>query len=136
MKRALLSVAFFLGFACDPVEPPPPVANFDTSAENFTVLLCEASDTCFGQDPVACTNDVTTDLNDAQDILDDAGEALCIACLDIKAAQLQDLLDAACDINVLDNAPVLAVCDLDPAVDFDGNGTTDDDANEACAGFP
>jgi hypothetical protein len=140
MKRALFSLVVFFGVAsCQPTEhtpPSPPPSDFDTSVDNFTVLICQVGDVCVDQDPVACETDVRTDLADAEEILDEAGEAQCIECLDAKAIELQKLLDADCDVTVLDNAAVFAACDLDPAVDFDGNGTADDDDDEACAGFP
>jgi hypothetical protein len=109
---------------------------FAEAVDRFAPTFCALNAQCFQVDPAACEADVRTDLGDAEAALDDAGEARCVGCLDVKTEELQKIADAQCDPAAADEAAVFAACDLDPAVDFDGDGTTDNDDDEACAGFP
>jgi hypothetical protein len=109
--------------------------SWDDVVDDFVDATCVDYEPCTGADPVACDTDVRTDLADARDELDDAGEAACIDCLAAKAAVIRDVLPA-CQPGGDDIATIIAACDTDPAVDFDGDGTADNDDDEACNGHP
>lgn len=109
---------------------------FDAEVDRFAPTLCEASASCGGQDEMACLTDVYTDMAAARDELDEAGRARCIECMEAKRAEIEKLLAADCDTSVLDDGAVFAACDLDPAVDYDGDGEAANDDDEACAGYP
>jgi hypothetical protein len=109
---------------------------FDEEVGPFIDTMCMVQATCFGADMQMCVTDMTTDMADAQGQLDETGETQCAGCMHVKTREAQKILDAACDVNAGDSEAVFAACDLDPNVDYDGNGTPDDDHDEACAGFP
>lgn len=110
--------------------------SFDDEATAFADISCRLGAECFGASEPTCVADIETDMADAKAQLDDAGEQACIECMSVKATEIQKILDANCDIRAGSEAAVFAACDLDPAVDFDGDGTADNDDDEACAGFP
>lgn len=111
-------------------------SDWDATVDDFVAAACVEGEACTGDDPVACEDDVRTDLDDARAELDEAGEDQCMACLEVKAAQFRAIIAAACDEDAADEAAVFAACDLDPTVDYDGDGSVDNDDDEACAGFP
>jgi hypothetical protein len=110
--------------------------SFDEEVGPFIDTMCMVESVCFNGDMQACVNDMTTDMADAQAQLDETGEMQCATCMHVKQREAQKILDATCDVNAGDSEAVFAACDLNPNVDFDGNGTPDDDHDEACAGFP
>lgn len=110
--------------------------SFDDEAMAFAEVSCQLAADCFGSTDAGCIAEITTDMADAKAQLDEAGQAACIECMSVKAREIQNILDASCDIAAGSEPAVFAACDLDPAVDFDGDGTTDNDHDEACAGFP
>ena len=131
----------FLGLvllvACSGVDSSPNGAgSFDDEVVRFRDTICEVGARCSGEDLVACKTDVTTDMNDAKAALDQAGQARCATCVHVKRVEAQRILDAACDFAAADIVAVLDVCDLDPAIDYDQDGTPDNDDDEACAGYP
>ena len=55
-------------------------------------------------------------------------------CMDAKTSEADRSL---CDNrNPVDPDVIAAACDLDPEVDYDGDGVADNDDDEACAGYP
>jgi hypothetical protein len=106
--------------------------SFDEAGAAFLDALCTSP--CVGDNEAECRSDVTIDLADIEAELDAAGEARCARCLDVKADILATL--ATCQASPDQDAAVAAACDLDPAVDFDGDGTADNDDDEACIGLP
>ncbi len=132
--RLLAIAAILISSACGGDDGAS--TGFADAVDDFVLAACDEAATCTGDDPTDCEADVRTDLADAEAALDATGEAQCIACLDAKATQLRAWADAACDDGALDEAAVYEVCDLDPVVDYDGDGTADNDDDEACAGFP
>lgn len=109
---------------------------FDEEAARFADVLCEVNETCAGMDRPSCVADILADMADAKAVLDDAGRLRCIQCMETKRTEAPKVVDADCDPEAVDPSPVFAACDLDPAVDFDGDGRADNDHDEACAGFP
>jgi hypothetical protein len=83
-----------------------------------------------------CLRDITADLADAREVLPDALEDECMACLRIKTQLISQVEAMGCQSSPALDAMVLAVCDTDPANDDDGDGDPTNDFNEACAGFP
>jgi hypothetical protein len=110
--------------------------DFTTVARDFAAVICAVEAECFSEDEQACRSDVAADMEDARGLLDDDGEARCIACMQAKRREAQKVLDASCDVSAADVEAVLAVCDLDPASDYDDDGVLDNDHDEACAGYP
>lgn len=111
--------------------------NWDDEVAQLAATGCALGATCFGDtEKEMCEADVVADMADARAQLDDTGELQCIECMNVKSVEMQKILDADCDIRAASEAAVFAACDLDPAVDFDGDGTVDNDDDEACAGFP
>ena len=129
MRRTLLALVFA---ACGGVDSDPggsSVGSFDEELPEFRETICESEARCSGLDKLACLQDVETDMADAKELLDAAGEARCAQCMHVKTIELQKILDASCDRAAGDEAAVLAACDLDPN---DGAENYD----EACAGKP
>lgn len=103
--------------------------------ETFTRLLCEeVGPRCRSIDAQACRADVVNDFDDARASFSPDEEAACAACLQVKIRELEKLAQS-CGATV-DDAAVLAACDLDTTVDADGNGRPDDDDDDACGGAP
>ncbi len=117
--------------ACGGVSSDPDTGarSFDDELPGFQMTLCREEAQCGGADEVHCQQDVATDMADAKQLLDEAGEQRCAECMHVKARELQAILDAGCDASAGDEAAVLAACDLDPS---DGEDMPD----EACAGYP
>ena len=109
---------------------------FDSTLPEFISAGCELEATCFGDDQAACEADVTADMADAKEALDEAGEDQCALCMLAKIEQGNAILEAACDVGAADPQAVYDACDLDAATDFDMDGTADNDDDEACAGYP
>lgn len=109
---------------------------FDSTLPDFIDTGCDLEATCFGEDRADCVSDVTTDMASAKEALDEAGEDRCALCMLVQIEEAQKILDAACDVGAANVQAVYDACDLDPAVDYDGDGTNDNDDDEACAGYP
>lgn len=108
---------------------------WDDGVDDFVAATCVEYADCTGDDPATCESDVRADLGDAEAELDDAGEAACLECLATKAEVVRSIAED-CQPMAEDIAAIVAACDTDPTVDFDGDGTPDNDDDEACAGFP
>jgi hypothetical protein len=106
-------------------------ASFDQAVEEFASAICACD-----PDPAACERDVRTDMADAKAALGEGERAPCIACMDAKAAEAVKMAAADCDESVIDPEAIFAACDLDPAVDYDGDQVPDNDHDQACAGYP
>lgn len=132
----LASIVLASTFACSDGVSGDPQSGFDAEAARFTDLICRYAVSCGPTPDAACKSDVETDLADAKAQLDEAGEARCAECLNAKSIELQKVFDDACNIRAADEDAIFAACDLDPAVDYDGDGTPDNDDDEACAGKP
>ena len=110
--------------------------DWDTTIEALVDTLCVDGAACTGDDPGQCEGDVRTDMADARAQLDAAGEARCLACLDVKMRELRKIIAASCDVAAADTDAIYAACDLDPATDYNGDDDPANDDDEACAGFP
>jgi hypothetical protein len=95
--------------------------DWNDAVTGYVAAVCQDLATCTGDDPDACESDVRTDLADARAALDDADEAACIECLNVKAEQAHDE-SFTCDPADIDMDAIIAAC-----------GPNGDDA---CAGFP
>ncbi|HUH05002.1 MAG TPA: hypothetical protein VML75_23555 [Kofleriaceae bacterium] len=107
---------------------------FDGELARFIESICQAGAQCFADPLQDCRDDVTADMMDARAALDAAGEAQCAACMRAKSDLSDALVAADCDTDAVDPNDILPYCDLDPNVDYLGDGNPDDD--EACAGYP
>lgn len=105
------------------------VGSYAEESPGFQLTLCKVEATCFAKDEAECQRDVADDMAYAAELLDDAGEERCAACMHVKTREFQKVLDAACDLAAADEAALRMVCDLDPS---DGV----DKLDEACAGYP
>lgn len=112
------------------------VGSFDDELPSFRTTLCDVAATCAGQNRAMCEADVSADMADAKAQLDDTGELRCARCMHVKTVEGAKILDASCDLRAASEAAILAECDLNPAADYDGDGTAGNDDDEACAGFP
>jgi hypothetical protein len=112
------------------------VASFGEAVDRFVMTLCIDAAVCTGDDQISCEDDALADLGHAMVVLDDAGEQQCIACLDAKVEELEEWIDDDCNEDAVDQDNIVEACDLDPTTDYDGDGTADNDDDEACAGFP
>lgn len=110
--------------------------SFDAEVDQLATTTCDLAATCFGEPGESCEADIRMDMADAKAQLDEAGQAACAECMNVKSREIQKILDAMCDLEAGNEPAVFAACDLDPTVDFDGDGTPDNDHDEACAGFP
>ena len=118
----------------DPVGNTSP-STWNDAVNAFIDATCNDATTCTGDDPAQCTTDVTADMAQAKSMLDETGQAQCIQCMNARAQAARDFA-ITCDMADIDFAAVYAACDLDPSMDYDGDGTPDNDDDEACAGFP
>jgi hypothetical protein len=127
MKLALviLIAACGSGVSDDPVG----AGTFDEESPSFQMALCKIEGTCNAKDEAECLRDVGTDMAYAKELLDDAGEQRCAACMHAKRVEYDKVLAAACDLAAADPVPIREACDLNPN---DGVDKTD----EACAGLP
>lgn len=118
-------------------DAPATVGSFDEEVEAIGDAVCDLEVACVMEKTYdACIEDVRNDMADAKAALDAAGEQRCAECMHVKAREIRKIVDSACDVRAADEAAVLAACDLNPSADFDGDGTPDNDDDEACAGFP
>lgn len=83
-----------------------------------------------------CVADVKADMMSAMTDLDAAGETNCIRCMKKKTELLPAIVAAGCMSTMEQDNQVYAACDLDPNVDYDMDGTPNNDDDEACAGKP
>jgi hypothetical protein len=109
--------------------------DWDATVEDFRQAICTNACVPTGGQ-ASCLADVKSDLDGARAVLDAAGEAACLHCLDVKASLIAEVAANGCQSTAAQDAEVFAACDLDPAVDFDGDGTADNDDDAACAGAP
>lgn len=117
--------------------PPGPAAGtFDEELPAFRTATCDHAVRCIGQDRAMCEADLTADMADAKAQLDDAGEARCARCMHAKTTEIGKIVAAGCNHMAADANAIFAACDLDPAVDYDGDGNRGNDDDEACAGYP
>jgi hypothetical protein len=116
--------------------PPGMSGTFDEELPVFRATICDHAVKCIGQDRATCEAEVTAGMASAKAALDDAGEARCARCMDVRGTELAKVVAASCDHMAGDAEAVFAACDLDPAVDYDGDDNTGNDNDEACAGFP
>jgi hypothetical protein len=114
---------------------PDAAATWDEAVADFIHLACVEIAEC-AEPSATCMADMTTDFADAMAALDAAGEQRCIHCLEAKIALGHDFIANHCQPGDIDPQTVYAACDLDPTVDYDGDGTANNDHDEACAGFP
>lgn len=111
-------------------------ASWDDTVTDFVTAICPPANTCTSGDPAACEQDVRTDLADAKAMLDADGQERCIHCLQVKTDLIGDIVAQSCQPTADQNQQVFDACDLDPIVDYDNDGTANNDDDEACAGFP
>ncbi len=109
--------------------------DWDEGVDDFVDAACYDFDACNNEEPDDCEADVRFDLNDARSELVDTGFQECLACLAAKAEAFRAAA-ATCQIAADDEAAIYAACDLNPLFDYDGDGTVDNDDDEACAGYP
>jgi hypothetical protein len=57
-------------------------------------------------------------------------------CLAVKADLIPSVVDQGCQPTPAQDQDVYDACDLDPTTDYDEDGDTGNDDDEACAGFP
>ncbi len=111
-------------------------ASWDQTVTDFVSAICPPANTCSPGDHAACEQDVRTDLDQARSMLDAAGQERCIHCLQVKTDLVGDIVAQSCQSTPDQDQQVFDACDLDPSVDYDGDGTANNDDDEACAGFP
>lgn len=85
-------------------------------------------------DATECQQDVRTDLDQARSMLEAAGQERCVHCLQVKTDLIGEITN--CQPTAAQNQQVFDACDLDPDVDYDQDGTANNDDDEACAGLP
>ena len=124
----------------EPAEPDAPTAaTWGETVDDYIHVACVEIEACgppVPPPPPNCEADLTADFADAMAALDDAGEQRCIHCLQVKLTTLREIIANDCGGTTEQVEAVFAACDLDPTVDYDGDGTVDNDHDEACAGFP
>ena len=117
------SLVFLLAVAAcggGPVDNTGPGA-WNDAVTDYVKAVCMDMAVCTGDDPGTCESDVRVDLADAKAALDEAGEAACIDCLEVKAEQAHNE-SFTCDAADVDMDAIIAAC-----------GPNGDDN---CAGFP
>jgi hypothetical protein len=112
------------------------VESFDDEVPPFLKAFCDLAALCAGQSRPMCEADVNTDMAQAKAQLDDAGELRCARCMHIRAIETANIVAANCNHLVADAEAIFAVCDLNPDVDYDGDGNAGNDDDEACLGLP
>ncbi len=145
----LLLVVSGLAVGCDDGESSPPagdgppgdappvvVRSFDEELPPFRTAICDHAATCIGQNRAMCLADVAADMADAKAQLDEAGEMRCARCMHVRATEIAKIVAANCNAAAGNADAIFAACDLDPAVDYDGDDNPGNDHDEACAGFP
>lgn len=94
-------------------------ADWDGAVADYEEGLCTS--TCRVQAEDACRRDLQTDLADARELLDPAGEQRCIDCLDTRLRLIPLVELQGCQPTAAQDAEVVTAC-----------GAND----ESCAGFP
>jgi hypothetical protein len=120
MKASLAILVMLAACGGGAVDNTGPGA-WNDAVTDFVQAVCDDLAPCTGDDPDTCEDDVRADLADAKEALDEAGEAECIDCLEVKAQQAHDQ-SFTCDPEDIDMDAIIAAC-----------GPNGDDA---CAGFP
>jgi hypothetical protein len=136
MTRTLAALVIACAFAACAGDDGGDDVGWDATVDEFVQAGCVEAAVCSGEAPAECEGDVRADMEDAREALDGPGETRCIDCMTVKVRELRKVIAASCNVGAADTGAIFAACDLDPAVDYDGDGQTANDDDEACAGFP
>jgi hypothetical protein len=103
--------------------------------DDFAEAIC-VNDCVVPSEQQSCVTDVKADMTDAKAALTDKNEANCIKCMKKKTELIPAVVANTCQSTAAQDMEVYAACDLDPNTDYDGDGTANNDDDEACAGRP
>jgi hypothetical protein len=111
-------------------------ARWDDGVASFAAATCDSP--CETSDHTVCKSDLVEDFMAARDELDASGGSrdACLACLRAKTDAAPLVAANHCTPTAAIDQMVFAICDLDPKVDYDGDGILDNDDDEACGGYP
>lgn len=113
MKSAVAVCAVLLLSACGS-------ETFEERSEHLARAICSFAEECLDRtDYDNCYQDVVTDMGDAQEELDAAGEEACMKCMEVKIKVIEQAVD---DCSNYDLGQITEAC---------GETTKD-----ACAGYP
>lgn len=110
--------------------------SWEEVVDRYADAVCHGFAACGAPgEPEACIAEVQTDLAETRAQLPSEREEQCMDCLATVADIVPAVVDNGCESTTAQDARIYAACDLDPAVDYDGDGDPANDDEQACDGL-